>query len=157
VRGHQDLTANYENLDYTEQLNIEADREATNALREHLKTAEYNQMPSIISMLYHNDQPVTSKETETLWQAYGDITYSNHVTQREEWKPSTYATIWWDAHRRALSQLEENDCTRITKFINRILPTNQKLNQQDQQHAKKCPLCNEHETNAHVLACSNPK
>jgi hypothetical protein len=52
-------------------------------------------------------------------------------------------------------KLEDNDQTRITKFINRIPPTNTKLHQQDPQHPKKCPSCNEQETNDHVSACNN--
>jgi hypothetical protein len=156
VRGHQDDHAEYHTLRQEEQLNVEADKEATEALKEHSHTKEYNQMPTIVSMLYHHDLPVTSKETKTMRQLYGQIRYSEHVTQREQWKPATYATVWWEAHRRSLTKLEDNDQTRITKFINRILPTNTKLHQQDPQHSTKCPSCNEQETNDHISACANP-
>jgi hypothetical protein len=66
VRGHQDDHADFHSVRHEEQLNVEADKEATKALQEHSKAEEYNQMPTIISMLYHNGLPVTSKETETL-------------------------------------------------------------------------------------------
>jgi hypothetical protein len=156
VRGHQDKHAEYDNLSRAEQLNVHADTEATTALQEHSKIEDYNQMPTIISMLYHQNLPITSKETETLRQLYGQIKYSEHVTNRENWKPATYATVWWEAHRRSLTKLEDNDRTRITKFVNRILPTNTKLHQQDTQHSTKCPSCNEPETNDHVSACEHP-
>jgi hypothetical protein len=84
-------------------------------------------MPATIAMLYHNGLPVTSKEAETLRNAYGVIKYKTHVTRKEKWRSSTYATIWWEVNRRALFKLEDNDRTRITKLINRILPTNAKL------------------------------
>jgi hypothetical protein len=145
VRGHQDKHAEYDNLRHEEQLNVQADKEAPKALQEHSKIEDYNQMPTIISMLYHQNLPITSKETETLRQLYGQIKYSEHVTNRENWKPATYATVWWEAHRRSLTKLEDNDRTRITKFVNRILPTNTKLHQQDTQHSTKCPSCNEPE------------
>jgi hypothetical protein len=50
-----------------------------------------------------------------------------------------------------------NDRTRIQKFINRILPTNQKLNQQDRNHGKICPSCNEIENNNHISSCTNER
>jgi hypothetical protein len=156
VRGHQDDHADFHNLRRKEQLNVEADKEATKALQEHSRTEEYNQMPTIISILYHDGLPVTCKETETLRQLYGQNRYREPVTNKEKWKPATYATIWWEAHRRALTNLEDNDRTRITKFINQIQPTNTKLHQQDEQHPTKCPSCNKQETNDHVSACDNP-
>ena len=81
VSGHQDNHAEYYNLQREEQLNVEIDKEATKALQAHSKTEDYNQMPTIISMLYHKDLPVTSKESETLRQVYGQIKYSEHVLQ----------------------------------------------------------------------------
>jgi hypothetical protein len=150
VRGHEDRHTDYNNLQREEQLNVDADHEATNALREHSKSNEYNQIPTTGSMLYHNGKPVTSKEEETLRQAYGQIAYSKHVTEREQWKTATYATIWCEVHKQLLSKLEDNDRTRISKFVNRILPSNWKLHQQDKQHSSKCPSCNEIETNPHI-------
>jgi hypothetical protein len=70
-------------------------------------------MPTTKVMLYHNGQPITSKDAETLRRAYGQIAYSNHVTQKEKWKKATYATIWLEVHKRSLSKLEENDRTCI--------------------------------------------
>ena len=114
-------------------------------------------MPTTKSMLYHNGKPVTSKEAETLRQAYGQIAYSIHVTTKEQWKQATYATVWWEVQKRSLSKLEENDQTRITKFVNKILPSNSKLHQQDKQHSSKCPSCNEIKTNCHISSCQNPR
>jgi hypothetical protein len=82
VRGHQDRNAEYQNLSHKEQLNIDADHEATAALQEHLHQGEYSLMPTTRSMLYHNGRPVTSKEAETLRQAYGQIAYSENVTRK---------------------------------------------------------------------------
>jgi hypothetical protein len=157
VRGHQDLHSEYHNLRHEEQLNVEADKEATTALYEHSHDKIYNQMPTTIAMLYHKGLPVTSKEAETLREAYGTIEYCRHVTTKENWKQATYATIWWEVNKRALAKLENNDRTRITKLINRILPSNSKLHQQDKLHLPKCPSCNEVETNNHVSACLNPR
>jgi hypothetical protein len=139
VRGHQDDHAEYHTLRHEEQPNVEAVKEATTALQEHSLTKDYNHMLTIISMLYHHGLPVTSKETKTLRQPYGQIKYSKHVTHREQWKAATYAIVWLEAHRQSLSKLKDNNRTRITKFINRILPTNTKLHQKDPQHSKKCP------------------
>ena len=131
VSGHKDRYTNYEDLKREEQLNVNADKEATTALHEHKRKEEYNQLLAVITMLYHKGLPVTSKEAETLQTAYGQITYKKHVTRKENWKPSTYAAIWWEVHSRALAKLKDNDRTRITKLINGILPTNVKLHQQD--------------------------
>ena len=157
MSGHQDLHAEYHNLKHKEQLNVEADKEATHALKSHSHKAEYNQMPTTIAMIYHNELPITSKEADTLKEAYGKIEYTNHVTNKEKWKQATYATIWWEANKRTLSKLEDNDRTRITKFVNRIVPSNAKLRQQDKQHSSKCPSCTEAETNNHVSECTNPR
>ena len=100
---------------------------------------------------------ITSKEAETLRRAYGQIAYSKHVTTKENWKQATYSTIWWEVQKRLLSKLKFNDRTRITKFVNQILPSNSKLHQQDKQHPSKCPSCNESETNNHISACNNPR
>ena len=74
----------YYNLSQEEQLNVEADHEATAALREHSHKDAYSMMPTTRSMLYHNKRPVTSKEAKTLRQAYGQIKYSEHVTKKEQ-------------------------------------------------------------------------
>jgi hypothetical protein len=157
VRGHQDRQADYHDLSHEEQLNVEADHEATTALQHHSRNGKYSNMPTTGSMLNHNGRPVTSKEADTLRKAYGQIAYAEHVTMKEHWAPATYATVWWEAQKRSLSKLEDNDRTRINKFVNRILPSNWKLHQQDKQHSSKCPSCNEIETNQHILACSNPR
>jgi hypothetical protein len=80
VRGHQDRQANYHNLSHEEQLNAKADHEATAALQHHSHKGKYSNMPTTGSMLYDHGRPVTSKEAETLRQAYGQIAYSEHVT-----------------------------------------------------------------------------
>jgi ribosomal protein L32 len=157
VRGHQDRQANYYNLSHEEQLNVEADHEATAALQHHSRNGKYSNMPTTGSMLYHNGRPVTSKEADTLRKAYGQIAYAKHVNTKEHWAPATYATVWWEVQKQLLSKLEDNDRTRITKFVNRILPSNWKLDQQDKQHSSKCPSCNEIKTNHHISACSNPR
>jgi hypothetical protein len=73
VSGHQDLHADYQNLRQEEQLNVEADKEATKALQEHSHKDKYKQMPTTIAMIYHNGLPITSKEAETLRETYGKI------------------------------------------------------------------------------------
>ena len=78
-RGHQDCLAEYHNLSHKEQLNVEADKEATTARKEHSKQDKYSQFPTTRAMLYHNGSPITSKEAETLRRAYGQIAYSKHV------------------------------------------------------------------------------
>jgi hypothetical protein len=143
VRGHQDRIADYHNLRHEEQLNVEADKEATNALREHSKQGDYGQFPTTGAMLYHKGNPITSREAETFRREYGQIAYSKHVTTKENWKQATYSTVWWEVQKRSMSKLEFNDRIRITKFVNRILPINSKLHQQDKQHPSKCPSCNE--------------
>jgi restriction endonuclease len=126
VSGHQDRYAEYQNLKHEEQLNVEADKEATEALKSHSHSAKYNQMPTTIAMIYYNGLPITSKEADTLREAYGQIEYAKHVTNKEKWKQATFATIWWKVNKRTLLKLEDNDRTRITKFVNRILPSNAK-------------------------------
>ena len=94
---------------------------------------------------------------EVMRNAYGKIGIQKYTTIKEQWKYNTYATIWWVAHLRALRRLEMNDRIRIQKFINQILPTNNKLHQQEKNHSKKCPSCNDIETNDHVSTCTNPR
>ena len=45
VSGHEDRHADYANFKKEEQLNVNADKEATLALREHKRQEEYNQLP----------------------------------------------------------------------------------------------------------------
>jgi hypothetical protein len=66
VRGHQDRIADYHNLSHEEQLNVEADKEATNALKEHSKQGDYSHFLTTSAMLYHKGNPITSREAETL-------------------------------------------------------------------------------------------
>jgi hypothetical protein len=157
VQGHQNKTTNIENLPNQEQLNVKANTEAKMAMSEHLRADTYTQLPSIKAMLYQNGRPITSKEKEVMRNAYGKIGIQKYTTTKEQWKHNTYATIWWIAHLRALRRLEMNDRIRIQKFINRILPTNKKLHQQDENHSSKCPSCNDIETNDHVSTCTNPR
>ena len=46
-------------------------------------------MPTTIAMIYHNGLPITSKEADTLREAYGKIEYAKHVTNKEKRKQAT--------------------------------------------------------------------
>ena len=126
VRGHQDKHKKYHQLSREEQLNVDADGEATAALRFHRKTEEYHTLEHANTMLYIEGRPVTSNEANTIRTAYLSKLLRKHMIQREQWQAHVPDLINWAAHKRSLNKLNKMDKTRIHKFLHRCLPTNKK-------------------------------
>ena len=157
VKGHQDKEQQYHNLTRESQLNVQADKQATRALRKHKRKEDYTQLPNTKAMLYIEGEPTTSKEALLLRRAYLSQNLRQYIIGREKWKEQTPDLVWWEAHKRSIQRLNPTDRTRIQKFIHRALPTNKKLNDQDKDHPIRCPSCTEIETNDHVFQCKNQK
>ena len=157
VRGHQDKHKTYHQLTRAEQLNVDADGEATAALRLHSKTDTYHMPEYAKTMLYIDGQPITSNEAKAIRTAYLSKNLRQHLTQREHWHDTVPDMIHWEAHQRSLNKLNKTDTTRIHKFLHRCLPTNKKLHDFDATHPAKCPACNSVETNDHVTTCPSTR
>ena len=112
-------------------------------------------MPHTTAMVYLQGLPITSKTENTLRCAYLSQDLRKYMTQRENWNEHIADTIWWEAHKCALNRMTTTNKTRIQKFVNRCLPTNKKLHDQDPEHAPTCPLCTVIETNPHVSTCAH--
>ena len=103
VKGHQDSHKEYHNLTREAQLNIESNREAMHALKEHNRKEDYHQMPHTTAMVYLQGLPITIKTENTLRCAYLSHDLRKYMTQRENWNEHIADTIWWEAHKRALN------------------------------------------------------
>ena len=124
VKGHQDDHKAYHNLTREAQLNIESDREATRALKEHNRKEDYHQMPHTAAMVYLQGLPMTSKTESTIRCAYLSQDLRKYMTQRESWNKPIADTIWWEAHKCALNRMENNEQNKNTK-VRQQMPTNQ--------------------------------
>jgi hypothetical protein len=97
------------------------------------------------------DQTINTKATT---KAFHSIHLRQYLKKKYEWSNQHIDNICWKIHQKSLSCLQRNDQTRIYKFIHNYLPTNQKLNQQNNYHPSLCQCCKSHiEMADHVIKC----
>ena len=153
VKGHQDRTRSYQSLDVMGQLNVDADRKASD-----YQDAHGAERPIVLMMPRTKVQMVSAQGTVT--SKYADyVRYKATVTPLKEyimtkysWDESVMGSINWEAHRRALKKLSKRR-THLTKMVFDILPTMAQMNKFDNGR-RTCPSCScPHEDRDHILRC----
>jgi ribonuclease HI len=116
VKSHQDDDRPLDSLPWSAQLNILADR---------LATDQRNQMtePKVIvtnttnGMLHIQNIAITRDAAQQLWQAASHIPILEYHLNRNSWANTTFQKVDWPAQRAALARFNMADQQRILKFV----------------------------------------
>ena len=156
VKGHQDDHILFEKLERQAQLNVVADKLATDAF-DPRDLGEYLQFPASKLMLYINNRPITSKYKESLKSAYLSQGLRKHMITQFVWKDHIPDNIWWAIHGKGLKILSFNDRMRIQKFIHNRMATNYRQSKYCSYITDKCTMCSHSvEKEDHILKCLSP-
>lgn len=154
VKGHQDLTEEYDNLPRAAQMNVQADHGATRALQETQRSDKYIELPANRATLRIQGDVITSKYKEMLRRAHLSQDIRHRMMINFEWDKNTPDKIWWSVHGASLRILSHNDRIRVQKFIHDQLATNQRLAREKEHLEDRCTTCGYiGEDNDHILRC----
>jgi hypothetical protein len=153
VKGHQDRTRSYQELDVMGQLNVDADRKASEFQDAHGATRPIVLlMPRTKVHLVGPQGTITSHYGDYLRHAATATPLQEYIRTKYSWDDSVMTSINWEAHRMALKKLYKRR-THLTKMVFEILPTMAQMNKFDNGR-RTCPSCTcPHEDRDHILRC----
>ena len=153
VEGHQDRDVPYENLSLLAQLNVDADRLASEYNDGYsLRTPFAIISPNVRAHLVFRDGTVTSKYAETIEMEATGPPLKEYLQTRNNWTISTFDNIDWTVHGATLKRMKKRR-SHLIKFLHDMLPTNGRLNRFD-GGKRTCPLCEcTNEDRDHIMRC----
>jgi hypothetical protein len=133
VRSHQDDSVSAATLPLDVQLNIEADRLAT----DYLSTSEYagnaSLFPSAKCQLLINGDTISRQLPRAIRFQAGALPLQNYLKERNHWSQPTIDSVNWPAHGAAHSFHREQRCFLI-KFGHRHLPLGKTIHRRDNKY-----------------------
>jgi hypothetical protein len=153
VKGHEDDKQPYEELKRPNQLNVQADALATEALREQQWEDRpiFFPMPHCKVYLKANGIYQCNHELLTCRTALPLAQSKSYFKKRYQWTDQIYNDIDWDAFSKTRKKMDTLH-TFITKLVTGWLPVNHR--QARIEHIpSKCPLCPQEETVDHLAQC----
>ena len=157
VKGHQDRTKPYDQLDTMAQLNVDADAKAGQYQDVHGASRPHVLMTAHArAHLCDYQGTITSHYPERTRICATAPALGLYLREKYKWSEAIFDSINWDAHRGALQKLNKKRI-HITKLVFDILPTTSQANKYD-NGKRTCPACDcLHEDRDHVLRCPHAK
>lgn len=158
ILGHQDRHKAYDELPLQAQLNVDADRLASQ-YQDRFGEAR----PSVLLFPHAAAQvhiatygTCTTRLPQTLRRAEAEQHLLAHIQDRNGWSAEVMQTINWDAHEMAIKKSNQRRI-HITKLVHDILPTN-KVVHRNHVERQTCPICPERriEDRDHIIRCQHP-
>lgn len=109
------------------------------------------------AQLHINGGTITHQLKKTIMEERVQMNHKKYLCTKHNWDSSRFKDIAWEAHHRALNQLQQKKLI-MTKYVNGIVPVGKVVNRYDKKYAINCPSCAEAtETQDHLIICPNPK
>jgi hypothetical protein len=158
VKGHQDDDKTYDQLSYEAQLNIQADRLATQAWQTYFCAHPHVHYPDSRCTLYINNAAVNRAYRSYMRRAYSSHDAREYLMDKYKWDVETCEGIDWYSHGTALKSLPHNQQRFVHRFIIDWLPINNRLHVRGRIPSNLCTLCDQDpETERHFLYCLKNK
>jgi hypothetical protein len=153
VRSHQDKAIPVDDLPEEVQLNVEADRLATEFLEDSEYQGRAGLFPSAKCQLLLGGETVTRKVPNAIRFQAGAGPIRKYLMKRNQWCETTLDSIDWMAHGAAHSYHRTHQSFLI-KLCHRHLPLGRTLHRRDNKYPATCPVCgDETETHDHFVGC----
>jgi exonuclease III len=158
IKGHQDRKVPYPRLPLLAQLNVDADRLASQFQEEHGCSRPHVLLSprARVQMTLANKGTITSALEHIIRHVTGLQPLWNYIKNKHEWSDHTMESVNWKAHGQSLRR-KVKQRTHYIKLVNGILPTNSVLHRKDSVRCL-CPSCHTAKEDwTHVLRCSHPQ
>ena len=157
VRGHQDSRKNKEQLTWEEELNIDCDHRARDAVSKYPTDTDTPRLSSDRAQVRINGIAVTGSLATNLRIAAHTPDLRDYLKQRWNWDDRTIDYIDWYTMGRAMHRVPIALRTFVVKLSHGWLPVQHNQHKWDNCQPKKCPYCSEpDETIQHFLTCQHP-
>jgi exonuclease III len=156
VKGHQDDSMHYDFLELQEQLNVDADKLATEELH------EYSSIKSLVPF-----DPASGAQLniagKTVTRQLGTAIHNQHhlgplrdyYSTRFQWSLETFENIDWAHYAMAYKRFPRHR-TFYSKFGWKKLPIAKRLHQRTASYDHRCPSCShDFEDDDHVFQCEH--
>jgi len=160
VKGHQDQAKLKRPLTIPETLNIECDRQASDAMINYpenmptnhpLTEAGYPHLLINTTVQYRHIQ-------HTLRAAATTDEYKKYLTNKFQWTEQQYNEIAWPAFQQAFQSLAINERRFVSRLIHEWLPLQSSHITESLSAQQHCPSCQRLlETPEHLLQCPHPQ
>jgi hypothetical protein len=153
VRSHQDEKNSSAKINFEAQMNILADHEATG--QKNKMTGPADDVRNIaIAQLRIGGVAITRDSQRWILQAAGKIPIQQYYWERHGWNDDTFNNICWETQRAILQTYNQDDQTRIIKFVHGWLPTRHRQAKEGTAVSPGCSLCTAVlEDNLHLFVC----
>jgi hypothetical protein len=156
IKGHQDKKTIYTKLSLRAQLNVDADKLATEYQEQHGQQLPIVLMfPHTAAQLHLHYGTCTSHIPSALRTAETLPPLAAYIKTRNQWTQHQFDCVNWEALQQAIKH-KNNNRIHITKLIHDILPTNKTVHRHNPK-AQYCPQCKEciQEDRDHIMRCSH--
>ena len=156
-RDTRKMFCGFDQLPRPAQLNVLADRLATEALDDLRGTAtpvEFYPLSACRAYLCDRTGYITSKEKRTITTELADYGMRDYLQQHNNWYPDTYESISWSAYRSSSSNITVSVRTFVVKHTHDWLPVGVRECRYGAA-TDTCPQCNQSETMTHLYTCSS--
>jgi hypothetical protein len=157
VRGHQDEKCDFKLLPRPAQLNVLADRLATEVLMDLRAAAtptEFYPLPACRAYLMDDKGYITSKEKQTLMTEFSEYELRAYLQDHNNWTETIYESINWPAYQSSSSRVSITVKTFVIKHSTDWLPVGVREKRYGAA-TDTCPKCNQTETNTHLYTCQS--
>jgi hypothetical protein len=157
VYSHQDKTIAIQALPLQVQLNVEADRLASEYLEqeESIHQGRASLFPSAKCQLILDGASVTRKLPQAIRFQAGAAPMREYLMKRNHWDRATLDSISWEAHGASHSY-HRGQRVFLIKLCHRHLALGKKLHRRDSKYPATCPGCGDNalESHDHFIGCS---
>ena len=121
----------------------------------HLPISNVPHLPASLIGLNVNNTTIIHHIPTQIRSFFGKQQQRIYLTKHHQWSSSTFDTIHWDQFRSIYFAHRLNKRRFITKWINKILPFNQRHYLWNLAHSPRCPSCSHDKDETHFLRCPN--
>jgi hypothetical protein len=155
IKSHQDKNQHIDKLPFEAVLNTMADKEAT-MQRQRMHEPDSNVNIIGAAQLRIENVTITRDSQRWLLHQAGRIPILQYYKERFGWEESTFERISWKTQLAVLHKYNQDDQTRITKFVHGWLPTQHRKFKEGTAKSPRCLLCASlMEDNIHLLHCTH--
>lgn len=155
VKSHQDDHSPFHQLSREAQLNVLADRLASDFDTSDYIWQTYHPPSAVAASLYISGTIITSKYRECLRHEAHLPALQEYMKGKWEWSQDVVDSIWWQPHGSALKRLSHADRQKVQKFNYYHLPTNHRLHKFHSYIDGQCEDCKAtDEGDDHIIWCN---
>ena len=166
VKSHQDTKTNFDKLPFAAQLNTVCDRNATQHLNYHRDgewAAQSEPLPTrnMPVQVFYGNTAITFHYVSQIHAEIGADTHRDFLQAKYKWSDQQWCHIAWDSFEMVVRRTQTKQAVNWSKLVHNWLNLGSqrakfvKDDDEESNHAKQCPYCQQEEDFQHMLTCSH--